>query len=99
MCVYINVTHCRVNVLPLLKEYMLRFPFFFSLPNPAEGMLTLLKRLFGVKGHDCVLSCLAFMDLFCEGWLWYVLCVVYNFSRLRLFCTFISYIDTSEVER
>ena len=45
------------------------------------------------------------MDLFCEGWLWYVLCcvyvlcVVYNFSRLRLFCRIISYIDTGEVER
>ena len=26
------------------------------------------------------------VDLFCEGWLWHVLCVVYNFSRLRLFC-------------
>ena len=26
------------------------------------------------------------VDLFCEGWLWYVLCVAYNFSRLRLFC-------------
>ena len=25
------------------------------------------------------------VDLFCEGWLWHVLCVVYNFSRLRLF--------------
>ena len=39
------------------------------------------------------------IDLFCEGWVWYVLCVVYNFSRLRLFCRIISYIDTSEVER
>ena len=39
------------------------------------------------------------MNLFCEGWLWYVLCVVYNFSGLRLFCTIISYIDTSKVER
>ena len=39
------------------------------------------------------------MDLFCEGLLWYVLCLVYNFSRLRLFCRIISYIDTSEVER
>ena len=39
------------------------------------------------------------MDLFCEGLLWYVLCVVYNFSILRLFCRIISYIDTSEVER
>ena len=26
------------------------------------------------------------VDLFCEVWLWHVLCVVYNFSRLRLFC-------------
>ena len=39
------------------------------------------------------------MVLFCEGWLWDVLCVVYNFSRLHLFCRIISYIDTSEVER
>ena len=39
------------------------------------------------------------MDLFCEGWLWYVLCVVYNFSRLRLFCRIISYIGPSKVER
>ena len=58
-------------------------------------LLPLLERLFGVKGHDCCLSCLAFrndccrvllVDLFCEGWLWYVLCVAYTFSRLRLFC-------------
>ena len=70
-------------------------------------MLPLLGRLFGVEGYDCFLSCLAFqadiisagMDLYCEGWLWYVLCVVYNSSRLRLFCRIISYIDTSEVER
>ena len=38
-------------------------------------LLPLLERLFGVKGHDCCLSCLAFrndccrvllVDLFCE---------------------------------
>ena len=39
---------------------MLPFPFFFTLPDPAEGMLPLLKRLFGVKRHDYFLSCLAF---------------------------------------
>ena len=39
------------------------------------------------------------MDLFCERWLWYVLCVVHNFSRLCLSCAIISYIDTSEVEK
>ena len=58
-------------------------------------LLPLLERLFGVKGHDCCLSCLAFRndccrvllgDLFFEGWLRHVLCVVYNFSRFRLFC-------------
>ena len=57
-------------------------------------LLPLLEKLFGVKGHDCCLSCLAFRnycrrvllgDLFFEGWLRHVLCV-YNFSRLRLFC-------------
>ena len=31
-----------------------------------------------------------FNGTFDEGWLWYVLGVVYNFSRLRLFCTMIS---------
>ena len=73
-CVY--VTHCWVKMC------------YLSL------LLPLLERLFGVKGHDCCLSCLAFrndcrrvllVDLFCEGWLWHVLCVVYNFSGLRLF--------------
>ena len=58
-------------------------------------LLPLLEKLFGVKGHDCCLSCLAFrnhcrrvllVDLFFEGWCWHVLCVVYNFSRLCLFC-------------
>ena len=47
-------------------------------------LLPLLERLFGVKGHDCCLSCLAFRnycrrvllgDLFFEGWLRQVLCV------------------------
>ena len=52
---------------------MLPFPFFL-LPDLKEGMFPLLKRLFGVKGHDCFLSCLAFV-------------LLYNFSRLRLFCT------------
>ena len=33
------------------------------LPDPAEGMLPLLKRLFGVRGHDCFLSCLAFRKI------------------------------------
>ena len=59
MCVYINVTHCRVNVLPLLKECMLPFRFFL-LPNPVECVLPLLEKLFGVKGHGYFLSCLAF---------------------------------------
>ena len=38
-------------------------------------------------------------EFLCERWVWYVLCVVYDFSRLRVFCRIISYIDTSEVER
>ena len=59
-------------------------------------LLPLLERLFGVKGHDCCLSCLTFrnecrrvllVDLFFEGRLRHVLCVVYNFGRRRLFCT------------
>ena len=46
--------------------------------------LYLLPFLFGFR-NDCrrVLS----VDLFFEGWLRHVLCVVYNFSRRRLFCT------------
>ena len=49
------------------------FPFLFSylslyyriplLPDPIEGVLPLLERLFGVKGHDCFLSCLAFRQI------------------------------------
>ena len=49
------------------------YRFLFLLPDPEEGMLPLLKRLFGVKVHDCFLSCLAFA-------------LLYNFSRFRLFC-------------
>ena len=89
-----------------LKNACFRFPFCFLLPDPVEGVLPLLERLFGVKGHDCFLSFGFHADmistgnnLFCEGWLWYVLRVVYNFRRLRLFCRIVSYIDTSEVER
>ena len=37
--------------------------FFFLLPDPAEGMLPLLKILFGVRRHDCFLSCLAFRKI------------------------------------
>ena len=62
MFVYINVTHCRVNMLPLLKECMLPFRFFL-LPDPVEGVLPLLERLFGVKEHDCFLACLAFRQI------------------------------------
>ena len=62
MCVYINVTHCRANVLPLPKECMLPFTFFL-LPNPVEGVLPLLERLFGVKGYDCFLLRLAFRQI------------------------------------
>ena len=84
-------------MLPLLKEYMLPFPLF-SLPDPAEGMLPLLKRLFGVKRHDCFLSCLAFRKIrfpqvafklissVKDGFGTYRV-LMYNFSRLRLFCT------------
>ena len=39
------------------------FSFFFSfflLLDPVGGVLPLLERLFGVKGHDCFLSRLAF---------------------------------------
>ena len=76
---------------------MLPFPFFL-LPDPEEGILPLLKRLFGVKGHDCFLSCLAFrkrqfpqvsfklISFVKDGYGTY--CVLfYNFSKLRLFCT------------
>ena len=49
-------------MLPLLKECMLPFPFFL-LPNPVEGVLPLLERLFGVKGHDCFLSRLAYRQI------------------------------------
>ena len=72
MCVCINVTHCRVNALPLLKECMLPFPFFL-LPDSVEGVLPLLERLFGVKGHDCFLLCLAFRQiLFPQEWIFSV---------------------------
>ena len=72
--------------------------FFFSLPDPEEGMLHLIKRLFGVKGHDCLLSCLAFrkrrflqvafelISSVKDSFGTYCV-LLYNFSRLRLFCT------------
>ena len=68
---------------------------FVTSSDPVGGVLPFLERLFGVKEYECCLLCLAFrndccrvllVDLFCEGWLWHVLCVAYNFSRLRLFC-------------
>ena len=49
---------------------MLPFPYFFLLPDPVEGLLPLLERLFGVKGHDCFLSCLASRQiLFPQEWI------------------------------
>ena len=46
------------------------FLFFSLLPDPVEGVLPLLERLFGVKGHDCFLSCLAFRQiLFSQKWI------------------------------
>ena len=32
---------------------------YYRIPSLVEGVLPLLERLFGVKGHDCFLSCLA----------------------------------------
>ena len=50
--------------LPLVVlPYSLSFFLFFLLPDPVEGVLSLLERLFGVKGHDCFLSCLAFRQI------------------------------------
>ena len=62
MCVYINVTHCRVNVLPPLRVHV-AVSLFFLLPDPVEGVLPSLERLFGVKGHYCFLSCLVFRQI------------------------------------
>ena len=82
-----------------LKNTCYCFPFFVvSLPDPAEGMLPLLKRLFGVKGLDCFLSCLAFRKIRFLQFAFQLIssvkdgfgtyCVLFNsFSRLRLFCT------------
>ena len=54
-CVSVSVSF------PFFFLPLLVLPYsFFLLPDPVEGMLPLLERLFGVKGHDCFLSCLAF---------------------------------------
>ena len=66
-------------------------------------LLPLLERLFGVKGHDCCLSCLAFrndccrvllVDLFCEGWLWYVL---WRVTSVDFVCFVRGVIDSTDV--
>ena len=36
---------------------------FVTCSDPVGGVLTLLERLFGVKGYDCCLLCLAFGKL------------------------------------
>ena len=88
--VYVLVCYAlyRVNMCYLSLCYL-----FISV----RGVLFVLERLFGVKGHDCVAfrvwlsgnDCrrVLFGDLFFEGWLCHVLCVMYNLRRLRLFCT------------
>ena len=57
----------RVNVNVFVFVFPLFFPAYLSLyyripflPDPIEGVLPFLERLFGVEGHDCFLSCLAF---------------------------------------
>ena len=37
---------------------------FVACSDPVGGVLLLLERLFGVKGYDCFLLCLAFGKLF-----------------------------------
>ena len=40
---------------------------FVTCSDPVGGVLPLLERLFGVKGYDCCLLCLAFGKLFPQG--------------------------------
>ena len=37
---------------------------FVTSSDPVEGVLPLLERVFGAKGYDCCLLCLAFGKLF-----------------------------------
>ena len=76
------VPHCRVNICCLV--------FFVACTR--RIYLTFFKRdcfasrfsfVFGFQEETISAGCFL-MDLFCEGWLWHVLCVVYNFSRLSL---------------
>ena len=53
--------------LPFFFLPLVVLPYYYYtyiiLPDPAEAVLPLLERLFGVKGHDCFLSCLAFRQI------------------------------------
>ena len=50
---------CVLVCYALLGENV--FPVsFVKCSDPVGGVLPLLERLFGVKGHDCCLSCMAF---------------------------------------
>ena len=51
VCVFVYYALLGGNVLPVS---------FVTCSDPVGGVLPLLERLFGVKGHDCFLSCLAF---------------------------------------
>ena len=58
-CLYIATGNfvCVLVCYVLLGENVLPVSF---VSDPVEGVLPLLERLFGVKGHDSCLSCLAF---------------------------------------
>ena len=67
------------------EEYMLPFALSKRESGCSRQGTCPFPLVFGFRkaiSAGCLL-----MDLLCEGWLWHVLCVVYNFSRLCLFCT------------
>ena len=51
LCASLYVTHSRVNICYLS---------LVTSSDPVGGVLPLFERLFGVKGYDCCLLCLAF---------------------------------------
>ena len=74
-------------MLPLLKEYSICYRFLSFFTWSGRGYVTFTQEIFGLQGaclfafvfgfqEETIPAGCFLIDLFCEGWLWYVLCVV-----------------------
>ena len=65
--------------------------FYYRIPFPKSGCFASREMIvfFRVWLSERDDFRRVFLDLFCGGWLWHVLCVVYNVGKLHLFCTII----------